>query len=209
MGKKSNLKAALSSQQNRLKQNSKAKESALRAQKQIQTSKKKGKGLENGQTRHTTESKDGKGKARADGRHQQKVTIPFQSTDTILLIGEGNFSFALALSSFSQSSSSSASEYTLATPTTSAHPLAHLPPQNITATAYDTSEECYSKYPEAEMIVEKLKSMGAEVLFGVDGTQLEKSKVLKGRKWDRVVWNFPHAGASHAAEFSSTQFHDI
>ena len=40
MGKKPNLKTALSSQQNRLKQNSKAKESALKAQKQAQVSSK-------------------------------------------------------------------------------------------------------------------------------------------------------------------------
>jgi 25S rRNA (uracil2634-N3)-methyltransferase len=28
----------------------------------------------------------------------------------------------------------------------------------------------------------------------VDGTRLEKHHALKGRKWDRICWNFPHAG---------------
>jgi len=33
-----------------------------------------------------------------------------------------------------------------------------------------------------------------EVLFGIDATKLQKHPVLKGRRWDRIVWNFPHAG---------------
>lgn len=113
----------------------------------------------------------GKGKAPS-----LRVTIPFSPTDRILLIGEGNFSFARAL---------------IIDPPAS---LQHLPAANITATAYDSEDECYVKYPEAQGIVESLKEKGVEVLFDVDATKLEKEPTLKNRRWDRIVWNFPHAG---------------
>ena len=103
-------------------------------------------------------------------------TVPFKPTDKILLIGEGNFSFARALVVDKLSS------------------LEHLVPANITATSYDSQEECFSKYPEAEGIVNTIKQRGVEVLFGIDATKLHKHAVLKGRRWNRIVWNFPHAG---------------
>jgi 25S rRNA (uracil2634-N3)-methyltransferase len=117
----------------------------------------------------------GKGKASSHGGAPEPV-IPFYPTDRILLIGEGNFSFARALVM---------------------HPpkrLESLPPVNVTATTYDTEEECRSKYPDAQDTISSLREKGVEVLFEVDATKLEKCPSLKGRRWNRVVWNFPHAG---------------
>jgi len=104
------------------------------------------------------------------------VTIPFAPTDKILLIGEGNFSFAYAL--------------TINPPSQ----LQHLPPQSVTATAYDSEEECLAKYPDAQEKIGALRARGVNVLFGVDATKLEKVSQLKGKRWDKVVWNFPHSG---------------
>jgi 25S rRNA (uracil2634-N3)-methyltransferase len=109
----------------------------------------------------------GKGKAK---QRQTIATNPFSPTDKILLVGEGNFSFARSLL------------------------LSPLPPHNITATAYDSEDECYTKYPDAHEIVRGLRETGVCVLFGIDATRLEKCAGLKRRRWDRVVWNFPHAG---------------
>lgn len=119
----------------------------------------------------------GKGKGKAP---PPRVTVPFKPTDRILLVGEGNFSFAKAL---------------VFDPPAS---LQQLPAVNVTATAYDSEGECYVKYPEAREIVEALIEKGVEVLFDVDATKLEKLAVLKGRRWDRIVFNFPHAGQSHS-----------
>ena len=110
------------------------------------------------------------------GQTLRRSTIPFKAVDKILLVGEGNFSFAVAL---------------LQHPPT---PLDHLPPANIVATAFDTEEECYTKYPDAEQNVRMLREKGVPVLFGVDATRLEKTSTLKGKVFDRIVWNFPHAG---------------
>ncbi|KAG7452103.1 uncharacterized protein BT62DRAFT_999865 [Guyanagaster necrorhizus] len=107
-----------------------------------------------------------------------RPTIPFSATDTILLIGEGNFSFARALIQDAPL------------------PLTHIPPSNITATAYDSEEECYSKYSDARAIVALLRECGVEVHFGVDASRLDKIPLLRGRRWNRICWNFPHAGKS-------------
>lgn len=167
------LKNALQSQQQRLKKKEQAKHAAQAAE---QWGKKPPQAAAKGK---------GKGPAPARG-----VTIPFKATDRILLVGEGNFSFARALV-----------QHTAPAAATDAPPasLAFLPPSSITATAYDPEDECYGKYPDARAIVRLLREKGVEVLFGVDATRLEKHPALKGRRWDRVVWNFPHAGTPAAS----------
>ncbi|KAI0673632.1 hypothetical protein C8Q78DRAFT_1018141 [Trametes maxima] len=152
-GKKSSLKATLASQQSRLKK----KQEAVHA------------------SQHADRMK-ASAQAKTKGKAPMSPTIPFAASDSILLVGEGNFSFARALA---------------------LHPppqLEFLPAANITATAHDTEEDCFAKYPDAREIVEALRDKGAEILFGVDATKLEKCSALKGRKFDRIVWNFPHAG---------------
>jgi len=153
-GKKGSLKAALSSQQSRLKK----KDEAIQAAR-------------------ISEQK-GKRNSQAKEAPPRSPTIPFMSSDTILLVGEGNFSFTRAL---------------VIDPPAS---LQYLPAENVTATAYDEEKECYLKYPEAEGIVVGLREKGVQVLFQVDATKLEKCHALRGRRFDKIVWNFPHAGKS-------------
>ena len=156
--KRVSLKAALSSQQSRLKKKQEAAHAAQHAE------------------RAKAGGTKGKGKERATNPSQARPTIPFSPTDKILLIGEGNFSFARAL---------------VCSPPPS---LEFLPPSNIVATAYDSEDECCSKYPDAAEIIATIRERGVEVLFGVDATKLDRCAPLKGRKFDRIVWNFPHAG---------------
>ncbi|GAB1525635.1 hypothetical protein RhiTH_008798 [Rhizoctonia solani] len=123
--------------------------------------------------------KAGKSKKRTRVESPRKATVPFIPTDRILLIGEGNFSFAHSLLD---------------------HPsIPSLPPVNITATAYDSESDCLAKYPDAQAHIAALRSAGTTVLFGVDARHLDKTFPLKSaRKWDKVVWNFPHVGLSIA-----------
>lgn len=158
-GNKSSLKAALLSHQARVDKKEKAAKAAKAADHKDK----------NGPTKPKSK---GKGKA----AQERQATIPFSPSDTILLIGEGNFSFAHAL---------------VASPPPG---LEFLPPGNVTATGYDSEEDCYEKYPECREIVAILRQKGVEVLFSVDAMKLEKCAALKGRKFDRIVWNFPHAG---------------
>lgn len=160
-GKKTSLKSTLQSQQSRLENKKNVEHAAQVA------------------VRNRKKNPQSKGKAPLP-----QCTIPFNPTDRILLIGEGNFSFARAL--------------TINAPTS----LEDLPPSNVTATAYDTEEDCYMKYPEAQIIVQGLREMGIEVLFNVDATKLDKVSALKGKRWDRIVWNFPHAGEPRSIELT-------
>lgn len=156
-GKKNSLKAALSSQQSRLKKKQEVAQAVQHAER-------------------ARSGPQSKGKRKAAPPSHIRTTIPFNSTDNILLIGEGNFSFARAL--------------VLSPPET----LQFLPPSNVTATTYDTEEECCSKYPDAAEIIAALREKGVQLIFGVDATKLDKCPPLRGRVFDRVVWNFPHAG---------------
>ncbi|ESK96257.1 conserved eukaryotic protein [Moniliophthora roreri MCA 2997] len=198
---KGKLKSALQSQQSRFK----AKERATHTIEVAKANEDKARGKRNKKIKLDPRSLvssekeliNAKGKAKAKaGDIPRRPTVPFRPTDTILLVGEGNFSFTRALSACigELEGSSSSTHPALAS-------LAHLPARNITATAYDSEEECYEKYPDAREIVKELRLKGVEVEFGVDAGKLEvlarnkgKGKGKELRKWDKVVWNFPHAG---------------
>ena len=114
---------------------------------------------------------------------------PFLPDDTILLVGEGNFSFTLSLLS---------------------EPHNHSPSQ-ILATSYDTEDEVYSKYPDAREIVAKIRALAGPdapsvLAFGVDAGALHKCSLVSGgkgayeRRWSKVWFGFPHVGAGHKDE---------
>ncbi|KAJ3360384.1 hypothetical protein GGF32_008444 [Allomyces javanicus] len=104
-------------------------------------------------------------------KRPKRITIPFTAEDTILLVGEGNFSFSLGLASVLGAG------------------------DNIVATAYDSEEVVKQKYPDAESIIHDLvESYNATVLYDVDATALDKVAALKGRTFSKIVFNFPHVG---------------
>ncbi|KAG6851401.1 hypothetical protein H0H93_005799 [Arthromyces matolae] len=126
MAKGKNLKAALQSQQSRFKAKEKLSHAAQVSQQRYNKNTKRP--IHNTPTPSPSSNK-GKGKA-LPAPPPRRTTIPFRSVDTILLIGEGNFSFARAL---------------INDPPPELHDL---PPSNLTATAYDTEDECYEKYDD-------------------------------------------------------------
>ncbi|SNX84732.1 uncharacterized protein MEPE_03441 [Melanopsichium pennsylvanicum] len=143
-------------------------------------------------------------------RQPNRFRQPFQKDDTILIVGEANFSFTLSLL---------------------LPPRSH-PPFNILATAYDSEKECFEKYPDAKQNVQSIRKIAGRddvVLFGVDAGQLEKHKRITGssskkssasknivaqgyddevrqdlgtekRRWSKVWFGFPHVGAGHKDE---------
>jgi 25S rRNA (uracil2634-N3)-methyltransferase len=50
------------------------------------------------------------------------------------------------------------------------------------------------KYSKAESNIMELKRLGATVLHGVDVKTMKAHTELKNRQFDRIVFNFPHAG---------------
>ncbi|RCV12142.1 hypothetical protein SETIT_2G245700v2 [Setaria italica] len=94
----------------------------------------------------------------------------YSSTQDILLVGDGDFSFSLALATAFGSGA------------------------NLVATSLDTYETLKSKYSKAESNITNLKRLSATVLHGVDTKKMKLHPDLKKRRFDRIVFNFPHAG---------------
>lgn len=116
---------------------------------------------------------------------------PFFRDDTILLVGEGNFSFTLALLSA---------------------PHSH-PPHLVLATSFDSEDEVCRKYPDAADILAQIRALAGVdadriLAFGVDAGRLHRTEAVTGgaktehakQRWSKVWFGFPHVGAGHKDE---------
>lgn len=109
-----------------------------------------------------------------------KPTIPFESHERILLIGEGDLSFAASL--------------------VTAHACAHM-----VATVYEKDEAALlDKYPHAAAHIATIAAEpGCRVQYGVDATRMPAMAYkppaacagdVAAGKFDRILFNFPHVG---------------
>lgn len=55
-------------------------------------------------------------------------------------------------------------------------------------------DEVVTKYRNAKLNLRSLERFGASVLHGVDATKMKHHVDLYMRKFDRIIFNFPHAG---------------
>ncbi|KAM0908675.1 hypothetical protein ACQ4PT_015300 [Festuca glaucescens] len=94
----------------------------------------------------------------------------YSSEQSILVVGDGDFSFSLALATAFGSG------------------------KNIVATSLDSYEDLGRKYTKAQSNVLELKRMGAIVLHGINVKMMKVHFYLDTRRFHRVVFNFPHAG---------------
>ncbi|XP_058783969.1 heavy metal-associated isoprenylated plant protein 41-like [Vicia villosa] len=105
-----------------------------------------------------------------DEREFPKWMTHYCSDHQILLVGDGDFSFSLSLAKAFGSA------------------------DNIVATSLDTNAEVTKKYKNAKSNLEELQKLGAYLLHGVDATKMKFHPDLKMRRFDRIIFNFPHAG---------------
>lgn len=118
----------------------------------------------------------------------KKTFIPFETTDKILLIGEGDFSYSLSIVK-----------------------QGLIKTENLIATSFDSEEVIIEKYTEiCEKNLQMLKELGVKILFEIDGTKLIKSlklsenlnkfnkniSILGGLTINNIIFNFPHIGKS-------------
>ncbi|XP_052178335.1 uncharacterized protein At4g26485-like [Diospyros lotus] len=94
----------------------------------------------------------------------------YSSRQKILLVGEGDFSFSASL----------AAAFGSAT--------------NIVSTSLDSEGFLTRNYGSAMANIGCLRGRGAKVFHGVDATEMAENFMFRGMKFDRVVFNFPHAG---------------
>lgn len=113
---------------------------------------------------------------------QKKAFIPFEKSDTLLLVGEGDFTFARSLVT-----------------------LNYIAAENLIATSFDTHQELLEKYPDVEEVLKDLKEEGVKVMHGIDCTKLAGSLNLNRknkttplfsppRRLNYIMFNFPHTG---------------
>ncbi|KAG6690059.1 uncharacterized protein LOC122282800 isoform X1 [Carya illinoinensis] len=101
---------------------------------------------------------------------EERWVMHYSSNHQILLVGEGDFSFSLSLArSFGSAS-------------------------NILASSLDSYDVVIKKYKAAKSNLENLEKLGASLLHGVDATRMKYHTDLKMRKFNRIVFNFPHVG---------------
>eukprot|EP01039_Chlorochromonas_danica_P011750 gene11750-13203_t len=103
---------------------------------------------------------------------------------TILVVGDGDFSFSLALAESNPKRAA----------------------KNLVVSSYESEAKLKDIYPRSHAHVEKLKKMGVEVLFQVDGTALSSCPALSQRLFDLIAWNFPCVCGSDGAD---GQVHDL
>ncbi|CAL0335046.1 unnamed protein product [Lupinus luteus] len=108
-----------------------------------------------------------------------KWVTHYCSDHKILLVGEGDFSFSLSLA---QSFGS---------------------PSNIVASSFDSYDDVTKKYKHAKSNLDDLRKLGACLLHGVDATKMKFHSYLEALRFDRIIFNFPHAGF-HGKEGNST-----
>ncbi|CAJ2640134.1 unnamed protein product [Trifolium pratense] len=105
-----------------------------------------------------------------EDQREQKWVTHYCSNHQILLVGDGDFSFSLSLAKGFGSAS------------------------NIVASSFDTYDEVTKKYKNAKSNLVELQKLGACLLHGVDATAMKFYPDLKMRRFDRIIFNFPHAG---------------
>ncbi|KAG7541388.1 S-adenosyl-L-methionine-dependent methyltransferase [Arabidopsis thaliana x Arabidopsis arenosa] len=75
---------------------------------------------------------------------------------------------------------------------------------NITATSLDSEDELCTKYMDAMDNIKKLERYGCDIQHNVDVHTMSFDNSLSLQRYDRIVFNFPHAGSRFfGREFSS------
>ncbi|TXG68093.1 hypothetical protein EZV62_009368 [Acer yangbiense] len=98
------------------------------------------------------------------------LNINYSSCHKILLVGEGDFSFAACLAKAFATAS------------------------NIIATSLDSRESLAMKYTRATTNLKELEELGCTIFHGVDAKTMSQYPELNFKSFDRIVFNFPHAG---------------
>lgn len=69
-----------------------------------------------------------------------------------------------------------------------------VPFDSIPVFAFCVLVDVVTKYKNARLNLRILKGLGASVLHGVDAAKMKRHIDLHMRKFDRIIFNFPHAG---------------
>ncbi|KAL0399068.1 UNVERIFIED_CONTAM: hypothetical protein Sradi_2250100 [Sesamum radiatum] len=97
----------------------------------------------------------------------------YSSGHELLLVGEGDFSFAACLATAFGNAS------------------------NMVATSLDSPEMLRIKHPSSVRNLQLVQEKRCTVIHQVDAHSMSQHPLLSHRKFDRIVFNFPHACFNH------------
>ena len=95
----------------------------------------------------------------------------FNLSESILFVGEGNFSFSSSIANLLHDGS------------------------DLTCTCFDSKEILLQKYPDAIDHLELLSDLEAHIMYSIDATKLHELKCFKSKRFLKIIFNFPHVGA--------------
>ncbi|TKY44757.1 hypothetical protein E2542_SST31035 [Spatholobus suberectus] len=101
---------------------------------------------------------------------EEKRMTHYCSSHRILLVGEGDFSFSLCLA------------------------RAFGTAKNMVATSLDSKRVLELSYKNASMNLTELEALGCTIAHEVNVRTMIQHSLLKYQKFDRIIYNFPHAG---------------
>ncbi|KAL9323576.1 hypothetical protein ACSQ67_008433 [Phaseolus vulgaris] len=104
----------------------------------------------------------------------EKRITHYLSSHYILLVGEGDFSFSLCLA------------------------RAFGTAKNMVATSLDSRASLRKKYGSALRNLMELEGLGCVILYKVDVHKMLEHPFLQHRHFDRIIFNFPHAGFTYS-----------
>lgn len=107
----------------------------------------------------------------------------YNSTQRILLVGEGDFSFSTGLA------------------------IAFGSASNMVATSLNSLDFLIKNYGNFPTNLSELETRGSVVLHGVDATKMAKHPQLARKKFDRIIFNFPHTGFKQDSPESEIRRH--
>lgn len=111
----------------------------------------------------------------------------YNAGDTILLVGEGNFSFSKALCEVLTAETKDGAD-------------------NVIATCFDGEAALNKKYSDAATARKAVEDAGGTTLTGVDARQLHKVREFR-TGFRRIVFNFPHIGGGESDMAKSVADH--
>ncbi|XVF76983.1 hypothetical protein PTKIN_Ptkin14bG0003600 [Pterospermum kingtungense] len=114
-----------------------------------------------------------RGRRKRKNRGPERWARHYCNSQKILLVGEGDFSFSASLA------------------------VAFGSATNMVATSLDSREMLLLKYSGAMENLKKLEELGCKIVHKVNANTMSQHALLKWYSFDRIVFNFPHAGFFH------------
>ncbi|KAI3755688.1 hypothetical protein L1987_55494 [Smallanthus sonchifolius] len=129
-----------------------------------------GHGLSRGWASAAAKRRPGLGRDMNRSKGKERWIHDYKSSQKILLVGEGDFSFSACLA------------------------RAFHTAENIVATSYLKRKSLLKKHWTSIPHLEELESLGCLLLYKVDVYKMHTHPILKNKKFDIIIFNFPHAG---------------